>query len=249
MNRLILIPARSGSTRVQSKNLKPLLGKPLVAHIIGSACRVPECRVVVTTNSSEISEAARTAGAEIPFLRPEGLSQATSNSVGAIVHALRWFDESEHWRPEYIAFCPPTNPFIEPLSIQRMFERLAARPDRNSIVTVTTPSTHPFRIVRQLSDSTIQNGAVTIDGKNINDIERTQDWPQVWEGSPACRMTRTKYFFELAAGRSPEQITGKTYDVRSSLGYEISRFEATDIDDEHDFVVAEAVAQCLRRQI
>ena len=71
----------------------------------------------------------------------------------------------------------------------------------------------------------------------MNDIERSQDWPAVWEGSPACRMTRTRYFGDLIEQTGdPLSLTGKTYDVANCLGYEIPPEEAFDIDEEMDFV-------------
>ena len=53
MNNLILIPARSGSTRVLDKNIRPLSGKPLVAHAIENALQSKSGRVVVSTNSED----------------------------------------------------------------------------------------------------------------------------------------------------------------------------------------------------
>lgn len=228
---------------MQNKNLRPLLGRPLIAHVIATARATPGARVIVTTNSQEIATLARSFGAEVPFLRPDSISQSNSNSIAAIVHALQWLRENENWTPEIAAFCPPTNPFLKSESIDQMFKRLQERPDRNSIATITKPKTHPFRIVELGRDGTIANGVVSLGGKTINDIERSQDWPEVWEGSPACRMTRCSFFLKQFGEQNPENIQGKTYDVTSSLGYEISAFEATDIDNEADFSLAEALGK------
>jgi CMP-N-acetylneuraminic acid synthetase len=225
-----------------------LLDKPLVAHIINAAREVRSARVVVSTNSNEIAEVARRHGAEVPFLRPDGISQANSSSLAAILHALWWFKDNEAWVPEFLAFCPPTNPFLRAGSIEKMFSVLAGRPDRNSIVTITQPRTHPFRIVKQAEDGTITNGIVTIDHKNVNDIERSQDWPVVWEGAAACRMSRSKYFLSLAFVGGIAAAQGKTYDVSSSLGFKIPQLEAFDIDEEQDFLVAEALAVISQRR-
>jgi CMP-N,N'-diacetyllegionaminic acid synthase len=240
MNNLMLIPARSGSTRVIDKNIRMLNGKPLVAHAIENALQAKSGRVVVSTNSEEISDMARQYGAEVPFLRPEGLVTAEATSISAIIHALMWFRDNEEWTPDMIAFMPPTNPFVQSLTIRNMFVRLMEKPKANSIVTITKPKTHPFRVVRQHMDGKIENGIISLEGKTINDIERSQDWPVVWEGSPACRITRTQYFLALVKNvDEPYQISGKTYDNQNSLGYEISEKEAFDIDDASDFKMAE----------
>ena len=49
MDSLILIPARSGSTRVKNKNLRLLKDKPLVAHMIGAALESGAGRVIVSS--------------------------------------------------------------------------------------------------------------------------------------------------------------------------------------------------------
>jgi len=55
-----LIPARSGSKRITSKNVRPLAGHPLLAYAIASAL---ESRVfgavIVSTDSPAIAEIAR----------------------------------------------------------------------------------------------------------------------------------------------------------------------------------------------
>ena len=83
------------------------------------------------------------------------------------------------------------------------------------------------------------NGVISIDGKTVNEVERSQDWPVVWEGSPACRLTRTRYFVGLLKKTTViGSISGKTYDVSSCLGHEIPPDEAFDIDEEDDFLQA-----------
>ncbi len=248
MENLILIPARSGSTRVPNKNLRPLGDKPLVAHITETAAKSGVARVVVSTNDDVIAEVAVAYGAEVPFRRPPELAGATASSLSAILHALDWFARNEGWKPELVAFCPPTNPFTSARTLSAMFARLGREARVNSIVTITQPRTHPFRIVCEKADGTLENGCVTIDGKTINDFERSQDFPEVWEGSPACRMTRGTFFESLlSSGVDTARAAGKTYDARRFTGYRISRLEATDIDDAEDFELAESVYRRLKR--
>jgi CMP-N-acetylneuraminic acid synthetase len=250
MSLLILIPARGGSTRVRNKNLRELYGKPLLGHVIEAAMRADCGRVIVSTNSEEIAAVAQKFDAEVPFLRPSDLATATSSSLSTILHALKTLRTQGDALPEILAFCPPTNPMIRPETIRAMFEVLRSKPAFNSVVTITRPRTHPFRIIRQMENGQIINGIIEIDGKTVNDIERSQDWPAVWEGSPACRMTRARYFGDLIEKASdPLSLTGKTYDVANCLGYEIPPEEAFDIDEEMDFVTAEGLLSGSRHHI
>jgi N-acylneuraminate cytidylyltransferase len=72
---LALIPARAGSKSIQRKNLLQLAGKPLLAHTIAHALGASLIgRVIVTTDSEEIADVARSYGAEAPFRRPAEIS-------------------------------------------------------------------------------------------------------------------------------------------------------------------------------
>jgi CMP-N-acetylneuraminic acid synthetase len=215
----------------------------LVAHAIENALKSECGRVIVSTNSETIASIAKEFGAETPFLRPPEIATPSASSLSAIIHALLWLRENEGWIPKIVAFAPPTNPFLKYETIREMFSRLESNIKAMSIVSITKPKTHPFRIVRQHPDGTIENGIIAIDGKTINEIERSQDWPVVWEGSPACRMTKAEYFFKLAScGKNLVDFQGKTYSVKSCMGYRISEREAFDIDDASDFKMAEVLA-------
>ena len=73
---IAIIPARGGSKRIPSKNIRPLAGKPIIAYTIAAALESGLFeRVVVSTDSPEIAEVARQYGAEVPFLRDESLGR------------------------------------------------------------------------------------------------------------------------------------------------------------------------------
>jgi N-acylneuraminate cytidylyltransferase/CMP-N,N'-diacetyllegionaminic acid synthase len=244
MDGLILIPARSGSTRVKGKNIRILGDKPLIAHIIESARRSHAGRVVLSTDSREIAEIANRFGAETPFLRPKELATSDTSSISVIVHALQWFKEHEKWDPDIVAFCPPTNPFTQPSTIAAMRELLAQDQEIASVVTVSEPWTHPFRIVHLTDSNELKNAMVSIGGKTINDVERSQDWPKVWAGSPACRMSRADYFKNYY-GNDLIALEGNTYDVSRCKGFLINKVEAFDINDGLDFALAERILPLL----
>lgn len=248
MDTLILIPARSGSTRVKGKNIRVLGDNPLVGHVITSARESGAGRVVVSTNDEEIAGIAGRCGAEIPFLRPAELSDAHASSVWCILHALQWFKDKENWTPEIIAFCPPTNPFLKKETIKNMAQTLKGRKDVNSIVTIAEAATHPFTIVGVAPDGRLKIGVIPMEGKTIRDLERSQDWPPAWQGSAACRMTRSAFFFSLMNGKTSIKDVnyGKTYDVDNCMGYKIDKLENCDIDDESDWMMAEQLIKSTR---
>jgi pseudaminic acid cytidylyltransferase len=70
MHNLCIIPARGGSKRIPRKNIKPFLGKPIIAYSIEAALQSQLFdEVMVSTDDSEIAEIARKYGAVVPFMR------------------------------------------------------------------------------------------------------------------------------------------------------------------------------------
>ena len=70
-----IIPARGGSKRIPRKNIKEFCGKPMIAWSIEAAQKSGVFdRIIVSTDDEEIAEVARKYGAEVPFMRPEELS-------------------------------------------------------------------------------------------------------------------------------------------------------------------------------
>src|SRR5680860_643299 len=112
---LALIPARSGSKSVPGKNLRRLLGRPLISYSIEHAlsCR-RITRTLVTTDSEEIARVAKDHGAEAPFLRPPEISGDLALDVEFHRHALEWLREKEGYEPRFIVNLRPTHPVRQP---------------------------------------------------------------------------------------------------------------------------------------
>lgn len=69
-SRIAIIPARGGSKRIPRKNIKPFLGRPIIAYSIEAAVAAG-CfdEVMVSTDDQEIAQVATDLGARVPFLR------------------------------------------------------------------------------------------------------------------------------------------------------------------------------------
>jgi CMP-N-acetylneuraminic acid synthetase len=89
MTTIATICARGGSTGVPGKNIKPLLGKPLIAWTIEQARACPFIEnIFVSTDSEEIADVARSYGAEVPFIRPAELATVTAGKLPVIRHLV-----------------------------------------------------------------------------------------------------------------------------------------------------------------
>lgn len=120
-----LIPARSNSKAVVSKNIKILKGFPLLAYSIAAAKLIKKVsRVIVSTNSPAIAELAKKYGAEAPFLRPAQFCRDSSNDLDAIGHALRWLEEKEGKAPDLVVYLRPSTPLRDSRLIDKAITSL-----------------------------------------------------------------------------------------------------------------------------
>jgi len=110
MEILAIIPARGGSKSVKRKNIKPMLGKPMVLYSV-DACRESKhiTRFVVSTEDEEIKEICQAYGAEV-IDRPMELAQDETKTAPVMVHAVEEL-EKEGYKPDYVLLIQPTSPF------------------------------------------------------------------------------------------------------------------------------------------
>src|SRR2546425_6688636 len=103
MRVLGLIPARGGSRGIPRKNVRPLVGKPLVQYTAEVALRAPGLsRVVLSTDDEEIAAVGQQCGVELPFRRPIELAGDETPTLPVVQHAVRWL---EHAGDRFDAIC------------------------------------------------------------------------------------------------------------------------------------------------
>lgn len=144
---LAIIPARSGSKSVIDKNIRALNGVPLLAYSIRHALK-SKCvdRVIVSTDSEEYAEVAREYGAEVPFLRPAGISGDRSLDIEVFEHALKWLEENEDYRPDICVHLRPTHPVRERGDIDKMVALLEANPQADAVRSVSPAQQTPYKM-------------------------------------------------------------------------------------------------------
>lgn len=122
MKVLFLITAGGGSKGLQGKNLALVGGIPLVGRAARTARTVaqnfPGSKVVCSTDYPAIADAARTWGAEVPFVCPAELASEDAQSLDVVRHAL------EVLMGEFgaVILLQPTSPLTEPEDIQGAIE-------------------------------------------------------------------------------------------------------------------------------
>lgn len=187
MRVLGLIPARGGSKGVPRKNLADFLGRSLLERAIRcglDASTIDD--VVVSTDDEEIRDAALSAGAEVPFLRPPELATDAAPTLGAVQHALRTLAEAGR---SYDALCllQPTNPLRLPEDVDGAC-RLLEGSGATAVVSVE-PVPHEYH--PYWAYVTDESGALqpVVTGPVV---PRRQELPAAWVREGAVYVTRTE---------------------------------------------------------
>ena len=225
---LALVPARAGSKGLPLKNIRPLLGKPLLAWPIEAAraSRYVD-RVIISTDSAEFAALAQAAGADAPFLRPAELAIDTAPSIGFIEHALAAL-EAAGYRYDYLVLLEPTSPLTEAEDIDTALEALVARrASAESIVGVSAlVSTHPAFAVRLGPTGLMQPYAAASFGL----LPRRQDT------EPLYSLDGSLYVSTVDAIRRE-----RSFCHERTLPYITPRWKSFEVDDLVDFICIEAI--------
>ena len=89
MKTLAVILARGGSKGIPKKNIIDLDGEPLIYYTIKAALESNVfSEVVVSTDCPQIASVSLDCGAQVPFMRPDELSQDHVWSRDALKHAV-----------------------------------------------------------------------------------------------------------------------------------------------------------------
>ena len=225
---IAVIPARGGSKRIPRKNIRPFAGKPMIAWPIVAALESGLfARVIVSTDDEEISEAAREAGAEVPFIRPAELSDDYATTSDVMVHALRWA------RDEGIAVdaacCIYATAALVSVEDLRSAQALLAQ-DCDYVFAAVRYGHPPQRgFLRR------DNGSPALMAPE-HAKTRTQDLPPVYHDAGQF------YWGQRAAWESGAAIFGPR-----SRFIELPALRAQDIDNEEDWQLAEAAFGLSRR--
>ncbi|MEI7605822.1 MAG: acylneuraminate cytidylyltransferase family protein [Rhodospirillaceae bacterium] len=222
---LALIPARGGSKGLTGKNIRPLLGKPLIGWSVEQALACPEIdAVVVSTDDQAIADAAAASGAEVPFLRPPELATDTASSIDVILHAIDTLEAAgRHF--DILVLLEPTSPLREVSDLSGALEVLVSTPGVESVVSVAqVENVHPAYLYR------IEDGLLSpYGGMQATGVRRqTLDSLYFLEGSV--------YASTVAALRSR-----RSFYHDHTAPWRVSRYKSLEIDELCDLICAEAL--------
>ena len=223
-----LILARGGSKRLPGKNVRPLAGKPLVAWSVEAARACAAIQdVVVSTDDAAIADAARQAGARVPFLRPPALAADTSTSADAALHALAFLREREGRSYDAVILLEPTSPLRASGDLPGVADLLARRwDDTDAVVTVGQVQLEQPAVMKRMDADGRLSPWVAPEAQEVGEP------PVAWFPYGVAYAVKTDALERW-----------RTFYPPRVLGYTIERWQNYEVDDLFDFLCVEAVMQ------
>lgn len=220
--------ARGGSKSIPKKNIKDLGGKPLIAHTIEKAKASKYLdRIILSTDNSEIAEVGRKYGAETPFVRPKELAEDNTQDFPVFVHVIKWLEENENWKPDFIVHLRPTHPFRKTEDIDKGIELLAENPKADSVWTVGIPPVTPYKMF-SVGDDGFLKPALAIPGEKEAFNWPRQRLPKIYNHYGQVDVARHETIMQKNSmcGENilPIFLEGEVFDIDSPFDWEFAEF-------------------------
>lgn len=227
--KIAVIPARGGSKRIPRKNIKPFVGKPMIAWAIEAAVdsRIFS-HIVVSTEDEEIATIAKEYGALVPFSRPISISDDFTPTVPVISHAVEECLKLG-WEIESVCCIYPCVPFLEAQDLVNAYDLMKRRD--SEFVYPVAHYVHPVqRAMRQLQSGQMEFIDAASEMTRTQDLEETfHDAGQFYWGKATAWLAQKK----MHSG---------------GLGMIIPNWRVVDIDNLDDWKRAEILFQIIKNR-
>lgn len=218
MSILALIPARGGSKEIIRKNIKLLSGKPLINWTIETVNKTKLIdKLIVSTDDLEISEIAKKAGAEVPFMRPDEISKDDTPGIEPALHAIKQITDFE-----WLLLLQPTSPLRSVEDIDGIIS-FCRKNNSPSAVSICEVSEHPYHMYHKNKHFNLQPFVV-----DRPKFSGRQDFSPLYITNGALYLAKVDWLLKT-----------KSFIGSETLGFEMPINRSIDLDTEYDWNIAE----------
>lgn len=217
MNKIAIIPARSGSKGLKNKNIIDVCGKPLLAYSIEAALK-SACfdTVILSTDSDEYAEIGKRYGAEI-MMRGENLSNDKATTFMVIEDILARLKN----KPDYFMLLQPTSPMRNEKHIKDAVSLFEGRCSDFDFLVSVKEAEHANVLVKPIDDDlSLKNFDTDFSNYRRQGFKDYSPNGAIFIGKPEAYL-KHKHFFGA-----------------KSIAYIMNKFDSVDIDDELDYKFA-----------
>jgi CMP-N,N'-diacetyllegionaminic acid synthase len=219
------ICCRGGSKGVLGKNTRLLNGVPLITHTINAAQQSKFLNdLIVSSDSQEILNIAKSNEVAITFVRPDDLSTDTASKWPVFIHAVENYEKLTGKTVSYIVDMDVTVPLKTTQDIDNAIVLAMQSPEIDVVITGYEPERNPYFNMMEINDS----GFAEMVKKTPSPIVRRQDAPKVFSLTPAAYVIKKEALYQY-----------QHWSEAKCMISEMPRERAIDIDTELDFKLIE----------
>ena len=220
---LAVIPARGGSKGLPRKNIKEMLGTPLIGWTIKQAKNSKYVdSVVVSTDDKEIAAIARQLGGSVPFLRPSELAKDSTPTYDVLADLVKKSTEEY----DILVLLEPTSPLRKKDDIDTALKQLIDNYEKyDSVVSVGKVHMENPHICKLIE----KNKVVPLIKTNKN-ITQRQELKDVYFP-----------YGVIYASKLKKLMATQSFYQKKTMPYFIERWQNYEIDDIYDFICIESI--------
>lgn len=223
MNRIAIIPARSGSKGLKDKNIIDVCGKPLIVYSIEAACESGIFdRVIVSTDSERYGQIAVNYGADVMY-RGEQLSNDNATTFMVIEDILQRLET----KVDYFVLLQPTSPMRKAQHIIEATRKFEAVFEKFDFLVSVKEAEHTSALVKPIDDDeSLKYFNVDFSNYRRQSYQEYSPNGALFIGKPNAYLKQKHFFGE------------------KSIAYKMSKLDSIDIDDKLDY---EFACLCMQR--
>lgn len=221
-NTLVIIPARGGSKRIPKKNIKVICGQPMIHWPLKELLKLFSSeQILISTDDPEIVKTVTSEGVEVPYRRPEALSDDYTGTMEVATHALQWHEENVSV-VDYVLIVYPTAVLLDIEDINSAYEILSVDDACDCVFSATS---FPFPIQRAVFENEERYVSMF---QPENFATRSQDLVEALHDAGQFYLCRSE------SVRRSLNLTNSNCKVQK-----LHRNKVVDIDTPEDFEIAE----------
>lgn len=220
-----MIPAREGSRGLPEKNIKDLLGKPLISYSISSALKCEKINsVYFNSDGDRYLDIGEKWGAKI-YKRPAELGENNTSMKDVLIDFCNYLNKKQK-KFDAIIILYPTNPLRTVTFITEFIDQFYLMGGNFPFISVKKPRTHPFLCYKRNANGNLEK----LFEFDENKFYRRQQYPNYYRLAGGNYIIPANYIHEINA----QLFCNKSY------SYILPDDEPyVDIDTKLDFEIAE----------
>lgn len=217
MNKIAIIPARSGSKGLKDKNIIDLCGKPLISYSIEAALKSGLFeRVIVSTDSEIYGEISEKYGAEVLY-RDETLSNDKATTFMVIEDIFRKINQ----KIDYFVLLQPTSPMRTEKHVIEACEKFENNIQKYDFLVSVKEAEHSAVLVKPIEDDdSLKHFDTDFSNYRRQSYKEYSPNGAIFIGKPDAYLKRKHFFGD------------------KSIAYKMSDVDSVDIDNVLDYELA-----------